>query len=119
MKKRFCFLSLIISSVIITGCDGQKDISHSFIGHWQAVSKADGRAMHPKSSSSLVITCSESVCHVLTKNKSVLSDDELVSNTDWNIKDEKTLMRGNGLASIYLNNNQLITNNFAYERQKE
>lgn len=119
MKKLICALVVIISAATVVGCDDKKDNVQAFAGHWKAISKADGRDLHPKSSSVMDITCSEAACHIVSKNKSVLSDDELVSNTDWNIKDETTLMRGNGMSSIYVKENKLITSNFIYEKQTE
>lgn len=119
MKKVICALAVLASSVIISGCDEQPKINDGFTGQWKAVSKADGSALHPKYSSIMNITCSEAACHIINKKKSVLSDDELVNNSDWNIKDSTTLMKGNGIASIYLKDNKLIANDVIYERLKE
>lgn len=119
MKKVICALAVFVSAAVISGCDDQPKQSDSFSGQWKAVSKADGSALHPKYSSIMNITCSEAACHIINKKKSVLSDDELVSNSDWNIKDGSTLMKGNGIASIYIKDNKLIANDVIYERQKE
>lgn len=119
MKKIICALAVIISAATISGCDNKQSTTDAFSGHWKAVSKSDGSTLHPKFSSIMDINCSEAACHIVNKKKSVLSDDELVSNTDWNIKDETTLMKGNGLASIYIKDSKLIANDIIYERQKE
>ncbi|GAB7400882.1 hypothetical protein OUHCRE2_43410 [Enterobacter asburiae] len=119
MKKFICAFAMIVSTVVISGCDDQQKVTDNFSGQWKAVSKADGSALHPKYSSVMNITCSEAACHIINKKKSVLSDDELVSNSDWNIKDGSTLMKGNGIASIYIQDNKLIANDVVYERQKE
>lgn len=119
MKKFICAFAVIVSAVVISGCDDQQKVTDGFSGQWKAVSKADGSALHPKYSSVMNITCSEAACHIINKKKSVLSDDELVSNSDWNIKDSSTLMKGNGIASIYIKDNKLIANDVIYERQKE
>lgn len=120
-KSLFAFLAL---SVFLTGCDDKIENSsseqpQSFEGNWKAVSKADGSALHPKFSSILNITCSSASCHVVSKKRSVLSDEELVSNSDWNIKDASTLMKGNDMASIYVKDGKLIASDFIYEHQKE
>jgi hypothetical protein len=119
MKKIICALTVLVSVAVISGCDNQPKATDNFSGQWKAVSKSDGTALHPKFSSVMNITCSEAACHIVNKKKSVLSDDELVSNTDWNIKDDNTLMKGNGIASIYIKENKLIASDVMYERQKE
>jgi major membrane immunogen (membrane-anchored lipoprotein) len=119
MKKVICIIGLIISASLISGCDESKTQQQTFAGHWKAVSKDDGSALHPKFSSVMDITCSENSCHVVNKKRSVLSDEEMVSDSDWNIKDGTTLMKGNGLVSIYVKDSKLIASNYVYERQKE
>lgn len=119
MKKLLCILSIFTSLTIITGCDESRDKTHAFVGHWKAISKDSGEALHPKLSSEMDIICKDSTCHIVSRKKSVLSDDELVSNTDWDVKNETTLMKGNGIASIYVRGDKLIANNLVYEKQKE
>lgn len=119
MKKIICALAVVVSVTFISGCDDEKKAVDNFSGQWTAVSKSDGSALHPKFSSVMEIGCSESTCHIVNKKKTVLSDDELVSNTDWSVKDETTLIKGNGLASIYIKDSKLIANDVIYERQKE
>jgi len=119
MKKIISVLAVIISVATLSGCDNSQNTTEGFSGHWKAISKSDGSALHPKFSSIMDISCSEAACHIVNKKKSVLSDDELVSNTDWNIKDATTLMKGNGMASIYIKDSKLIANDIVYERQKE
>lgn len=119
MKKIISVLAVIISAATLSGCDDKQNTAEVFSGHWKAISKSDGSALHPKFSSIMDVSCSDATCHIVNKKKSVLSDDELVSNTDWSIKDNSTLMMGNGLASIYIKDSKLIANEIVYERQKE
>lgn len=119
MKNIIYALAVISSVVVLSACDNQEKKIDNFSGHWKAVNKSDGGALHPKFSSTMDITCSEVVCHIVNTKKTVLSDDELISNTDWNIKDSTTLMKGNGISSIYSKNNQLIVSDIIYERKKE
>lgn len=121
MKKLICVLAVIATSVLVTGCNDESDQKQAdnFSGHWKAVSKADGSALHPKYSSVMDITCSDATCHIVNKKVTVLSDDEMVSNTDWTIKDGTTLTKGNGLSTVYVKDNKLIASDIVYERQKE
>ncbi|CAH0296353.1 hypothetical protein WB66_23530 [bacteria symbiont BFo1 of Frankliniella occidentalis] len=121
MKKLFCALAVVITSSFLSGCDDETTQKQSdvFSGHWKAVNKADGSALNAKYSSVMDITCSEAACHIVNKKVTVLSDDELVSNTDWTIKDDTTLVKGNGIATVYVKDNKLIASDIVYERQKE
>lgn len=125
MKKVILALAVMMSTLVVVGCDdkeseqSQSKSEPEFVGHWKAVAKANGEALHPKLSSTLDITCSSATCHVINKKKTMLSDDEMVSNTDWNIKDNSTLMKANGLSSIYVQDGKIVANELVYERQKE
>jgi len=121
MKNIICVASMFSMSLLLSACDEQTSPKNAdvFSGHWTAVNKADGSALHPKYSSIMDITCSDATCHIVNKKKTVLSDDEMVSNTDWTIKDKTTLSKGNGIATVYVKDNKLIANDIVYERQKE
>lgn len=69
MKKIIFVLAVIVSAVVISGCDDQQKVTDSFSGQWKAVSKADGSALPPKYSSVMNITCSEAACHIINKKK--------------------------------------------------
>ena len=116
MNKKWIICMALACTSVISGC---KDKNDAFVGHWKAISRADGKAIHKNMSSSLNIECSENTCHVESRNKTLLSDDVIVNNNDWEVKNETTLMYANGLASMYIKSGKLITENYIYVKQPE
>lgn len=39
MKKFICAFAVIVSAVVISGCDDQQKVTDNFSGQWKAVSK--------------------------------------------------------------------------------
>lgn len=113
MKKLVIMAGIVSCAVLLSGC---KEKGEAFVGHWKAVSTASGNKVRDDDSL-LTIECKDNTCHVKDVDNSL--GEPMVSEHDWDIKNDSTLSVMNGLESMYIKDGKIHASNRIYEKQKE